>query len=53
MVNGYTTTPDPEAGLYYPYESIAQGTGWFDAAPLEDGVREQIGRRNAERLLRL
>jgi 2,3-dihydroxybenzoate decarboxylase len=37
----------------YPYESIAEGCEWFDAAPLADGECEKIGRTNAERLLRL
>jgi predicted TIM-barrel fold metal-dependent hydrolase len=37
----------------YPYEAIDHGAGWFDAAPLDDVAREQIGRENARRLLGL
>jgi 2,3-dihydroxybenzoate decarboxylase len=37
----------------YPYESMREAAEWFDAAPLDDGVRTAIGRENAVRLLRL
>lgn len=37
----------------YPYEFTEDAVSFFDAAPLTDEQREQIGRGNAERLLRL
>ena len=46
----------PERVLFavdYPYESITEGAGWFDAAPLDDAIRAKVGRENARRLLRL
>jgi 2,3-dihydroxybenzoate decarboxylase len=46
----------PERVLFavdYPYESIAEGAAWFDAAPLDDATRAQIAHENARRLLRL
>ena len=35
------------------FEDIGQGSRWFDAAPLSDAQRAQIGRDNAIRLLKL
>jgi predicted TIM-barrel fold metal-dependent hydrolase len=37
----------------YPYEAIAHGASWFDAAPLDENVRKRVGRENARRLLGL
>lgn len=37
----------------YPYESIAEGCEWFDGMALDERVREQVGRENARRLLKL
>ncbi len=37
----------------WPFEDIGQGSRWFDAAPLSDAQRAQIGRDNAIRLLKL
>ncbi len=37
----------------YPYESIAEGAAWFDGCPLDGEARIKVGRRNAQRLLKL
>jgi predicted TIM-barrel fold metal-dependent hydrolase len=37
----------------YPYESMSEGAGWFDACPLDSAARLKIGRSNALRLLNL
>lgn len=37
----------------YPYESNAEGAGWFAAAPITDAERAAIGRENAIRLFGL
>ncbi|HEY6538011.1 MAG TPA: amidohydrolase family protein [Candidatus Dormibacteraeota bacterium] len=37
----------------YPWESMEQGSAWFDGAPLSDEDRLKIGRTNAEGLFRL
>lgn len=37
----------------YPYESMIEAAEWFDAVPLDENVRAQIGRENARRLLKL
>jgi len=37
----------------YPYESIAEGAGWFDACPLSGEDRGKVGWQNAARLLKL
>jgi len=39
--------------LIHPFEDVADGADWFDALELEPGVREQIARGSAERLLSL
>lgn len=37
----------------YPFESMTEGAQWFDAAPINESDRRQIGRSNACRLLGL
>ena len=37
----------------YPFEDMEAGAAWFDEVPISDSDREKIGRRNAQRLLRL
>ncbi len=37
----------------YPYEDMAAGAGWFDAAPLDEADRIRIGRTNAVELFKL
>ena len=37
----------------YPFDEMAQGSAWFDGVPLDDALRHQIGRGNAERLFSL
>ena len=37
----------------YPYEDMAAGAGWFDAAPLDEADRIRIGRTNAAELFKL
>jgi gamma-resorcylate decarboxylase len=37
----------------YPYESMPEAAKWFDTVELDEDVRTQIGRNNAERLLGL
>jgi 2,3-dihydroxybenzoate decarboxylase len=35
----------------HPFEDVADGAGWFDAAPIGESDREKIGRLNVKRLL--
>jgi 2,3-dihydroxybenzoate decarboxylase len=37
----------------YPYESIPEGTTWFDHCPLTGDARTKVGRLNACRLLKI
>ena len=37
----------------YPFEAIGDAAAWFDAAPISEGDRAKIGRRNAIRLFKL
>jgi gamma-resorcylate decarboxylase len=37
----------------YPFETMAEQSDWFDAAPISEADRHKIGRLNAARLLRL
>jgi predicted TIM-barrel fold metal-dependent hydrolase len=37
----------------HPFEDVADGAGWFDAAPISEHDREKIGRLNVKRLLAL
>ena len=37
----------------YPFESMEEASGWFDAAEIGDNDREKIGRRNAAQLFSL
>lgn len=37
----------------HPYERAAEAAAWFDAAPISEADRLQIGRNNARRLLKL
>ncbi len=37
----------------YPYEDMAMGAAWFDAAPLSEADRARIGRTNAIELFKL
>jgi predicted TIM-barrel fold metal-dependent hydrolase len=37
----------------YPFEDMSDGATWFDMLPISESDRLKIGRRNAERLLRL
>jgi len=37
----------------YPYESMSEGAGWFDACGLDSAAGLKVGRTNAGRLLKL
>jgi 2,3-dihydroxybenzoate decarboxylase len=37
----------------YPFEAVGDASDWFDAAPISEGDRLKIGRRNAIRLFKL
>jgi predicted TIM-barrel fold metal-dependent hydrolase len=41
------------AAADHPFEDVADGAGWFDAAPISEHDREKIGRLNVKRLLAL
>ena len=37
----------------YPFESMTEAAGWFDAAPLSDAVRVKVAQENARHLIGL
>ena len=37
----------------YPFDEMPQGTEWFDNAPIDEDLRQKVGRANAARLFSL
>ena len=37
----------------YPLDEMPQGSAWFDNAPIDEELRQKVGRGNAARLFSL